>query len=36
LGLRGEQSSLAAPQKSADDIVGTQERAEGLTGGEVS
>ena len=36
LGLRGEQSSLTAPQKSADGIVGTQERAEGLNGGEES
>jgi hypothetical protein len=33
LGLRGEQSSLTALQKSADGIVGTQERAEGLNGG---
>jgi hypothetical protein len=32
-GLRGEQSSLTAPQKSADGIVGMRERAEGLNGG---
>ena len=35
-GLRGEPSSLTAPQKSADGRVGTQERAEGLNGGEAS
>ena len=29
-GLRGEQSSLTAPQKSADGIVGARQRAEGL------
>jgi hypothetical protein len=32
-GLRAEESSLTAPQKSADGIVGTQARAEGLHGG---
>jgi hypothetical protein len=33
-GLRAEQSSLTAPQKSAEGIVGTCERAEGLNGRE--
>jgi hypothetical protein len=32
-GLRGEQSFLTASQKSAEGIVGAQERAEGLNGG---
>jgi hypothetical protein len=36
LGLRGEPSSRTAPQKSADGIVGTRSRAEGLNGGEES
>ena len=31
-GLRGEQSSLTARQKSADGIVGARQRAEGLHG----
>jgi hypothetical protein len=31
-GLRGEDSSMTAPQKSAEGIVGTRERAEGLNG----
>jgi hypothetical protein len=35
-GLRVEQSSLTAPQQSADGIVGTRERAEGLHGREES
>jgi len=35
-GLRGEQSALTAPQKSADGIVGARERAEGLNGGRES
>jgi hypothetical protein len=35
-GLRGEDSSLTAPQKSAEGIVGTRERAEGLNGGRES
>jgi hypothetical protein len=35
-GLRGEQSSLTAPQKSAEGIVGMRERAEGLNGGRES
>jgi hypothetical protein len=33
-GLRVEQSSLTAPQKSAEGIVGTRQRAEGLNGSE--
>ena len=33
-GLRVEQSSLTAAQKSAEGRVGTRERAEGLNGGE--
>jgi hypothetical protein len=33
-GLRGEQSSLTAPRKSADGIGGMRERAEGLNGGQ--
>jgi hypothetical protein len=33
-GLRAEQSSLTAPQKSAEGIVGVRERAEGLNGGQ--
>ena len=39
IGLRVEQSSLTAPQKSAEGIVGivgTRERAEGLNGGRES
>jgi hypothetical protein len=31
VGLRAEESPLTAPQKLAKDIVGTPERAEGLT-----
>jgi hypothetical protein len=31
VGLRAEESPLTAPQKSAEDIVGARERAEGLT-----
>ena len=33
-GLRAEESSLTAPQKSAEGIVGARERAEGLNGRE--
>jgi hypothetical protein len=36
VGLRVERSALTAPQKSADGIVGTRQRAEGLNGGEES
>ena len=36
LGLRAEESSLTALQKSADGIVGVRERAEGLNGREES
>jgi hypothetical protein len=36
MGLRGESSFLTALQKSADGIVGTRERAEGLNGGRES
>jgi hypothetical protein len=33
-GLRAEPSSLTAPQKSAEGLVGPRARAEGLNGGE--